>query len=354
MKAHGVVIGKFLPFHQGHRLLVETALGQCSQVDVIICEKPDDPIPGILRQTWIQTLCPSAKVRVIDDRYDENDSKIWAENTIRWLRKAPDLVFTSEAYGEPYAAHMGATHIPVDPARCRIPCSGTIIRENPYAHWQWIDPPVRAWYAKRVCILGAESTGTTTLSQDLAQALHTEWVAEYGRELSEIKASKRENHWTSEEFHHIAQEQTRREDEASQRANRILVCDTNAFATCLWRRRYLGSDDPALWEYAAKGRCDLYLLTGDEIPFVQDGFRDGEHIRHQMQQQFREALAQQPVPWYELKGNSVQRLKSALRILKAEGFPIACEPWPINGISGLQPGVNLLDNGGLLDRMEPE
>jgi HTH-type transcriptional repressor of NAD biosynthesis genes len=110
--------------------------------------------------------------------------------------------------------------------------------------------------------------------------------------------------------------------DAAQHANHILVCDTNAFATCLWCRRYLGSDDPALWAYAAKARCDLYLLTGDEIPFVQDGFRDGEHIHHQMQQQFREALAQQPVPWHELRGNPTQRLKAAFRILKAESFPI--------------------------------
>jgi NadR type nicotinamide-nucleotide adenylyltransferase len=197
-----------------------------------------------------------------------------------------------------------------------MPCSGTLIRNDPHGCWEWIDPPVRAWYAKRVCILGAESTGTTTLARDLAAALDTVWVPEYGRELSEIKAAKNEWTWVTAEFHDIAREQTRRENAAARLANKILVCDTNAFATCLWHRRYMGCDDPALWDYAAQGRCDLYILTGDEIPFVQDGLRDGEHIRHHMQQEFRDALARQSVPWHEVRGGREERLATALRLIR--------------------------------------
>ena len=52
----------------------------------------------------------------------------------------------------------------------------------------------------------------------------------------------------------------------------------------------------------------LYLLTGDEIPFVQDGLRDGEHLRHAMQQRFRDTLAAQPVPWLEVTGSVADRV----------------------------------------------
>ncbi|HEV2695569.1 MAG TPA: ATP-binding protein, partial [Verrucomicrobiae bacterium] len=95
------------------------------------------------------------------------------------------------------------------------------------------------------------------------------------------------------------------------RANRILICDTNTFATTLWHKRYMGMNTPQVAEIAQRGRCDLYLLTGDEIPFVQDGLRDGEHIRHEMHQWFEQALAGQTVPWKLLRGSPQQRLSEA-------------------------------------------
>ena len=66
---------------------------------------------------------------------------------------------------------------------------------------------------------------------------------------------------------------------------------------------------------AAAVRCDLYLLTGDEIPFVQDGLRDGEHIRHEMHRWFEDALRQQTAPWQLLRGSpelSVQMAMDAI------------------------------------------
>ncbi len=308
----GVVIGKFLPPHRGHRHLIETAVSRCRRVIVIVCGKPTDPIPGELRTEWLREITPVAEVMLIDDRYDENDSRIWAENTIRWLGRAPDAVFTSEGYGDAYAAHLGCVHESVDPARVRVPCSGTAVRIDPFSMWDHIDPPVRAWYAKRVVIVGAESTGTTTLARDLAEALGTAWVPEYGREYGEEKRARGETEWRSEEFLMIAREQTRREDHAARRANHILICDTNAFATRLWHRRYMGFDLPELAAISASCRADLYLLTGDEIPFVQDGLRDGEHIRHEMHRWFEAELARQTAGWHLLTGSRSNRMEQAL------------------------------------------
>lgn len=308
-----VVIGKFLPPHHGHSFLIDTALSQAGHVSVIVCAKPSDPIPGELRGDWLRELHPRARVRVIDDRYDEPDSRVWAENTIRWLGHAPDLVFTSEEYGDRYAQLMGSRHVLVDRARARVPCSGTAIRSDPFANWEFLSPPVRAWYAKRVCVLGAESTGTTTLARALAEHYRTLWVPEYGRELSEVKLARGEMQWRSEEFETVALEQNRREAAAARKANRILIGDTNSFATVQWHRRYLGTHSEAVARIAAQNRCDLYLLTGDEIPFAQDGLRDGEHIRHEMHGWFREALKAQPTPWFLVTGIEEERLRCAVR-----------------------------------------
>jgi len=307
----GLVIGKFYPPHRGHKLLVDTATQQSRRTVVIVCAKPTDSIPGELRGRWLQEIHPTAEVMVIDDRYDENDSRVWAENTLRWLGRAPDAVFTSEDYGDGYSALMGSKHILVDRARNRVKISGTAIRRDPFANWEYLEPPVRAWFAKRICVLGAESTGTTTLAAALAEQLETVWVKEFGREYSEKKLVEKDQVWRTEEFVHIAEEQSRREDAAARRANRVLICDTNSFATVLWHRRYMGSDSAAVGQIAERGRCDLYLLTGDEIPFVQDGLRDGEHIRHEMHTWFEQALAKQKVPWTIVRGTPAERLTQA-------------------------------------------
>jgi NadR type nicotinamide-nucleotide adenylyltransferase len=210
---------------------------------------------------------------------------------------------------------MGAEHVCVDRARLAVPISGTAVRRDPYLNWDFLEAPVRGWYAKRVCVLGAESTGTTTLARALAEQLKTLWVEEFGREYSIQKLRHCEACWRSEEFVAIAEEQSRREDAAARRANRVLICDTNAFATALWHRRYLGAHSQVVDEIARRRHADLYLLTGDEIPFVQDGLRDGEHIRHEMHRWFEQALAAQPAPWKLLRGPLEHRLRDAVRLV---------------------------------------
>lgn len=312
----GLVIGKFLPPHRGHKFLIETAAAQSERTVVILCAKPSDFVAGEVRGEWLRELHPDVEVRVIDDRFDENDSKIWAENTLRWLGCAPDAVFSSEDYGERYAAHMGSKHVSVDRHRVHLPVSGTAVRNNPFAHWNFIEPPIRAWFTKRVCVLGAESTGTTTLARALAQHFNTTWVEEYGRTYSLRKQSEKDTIWRSDEFVHIAAEQSRQENVAARASTHVVVCDTNALATVVWHRRYVGGNNPQLDAIAHQVRCDLYLLTGDEIPFVQDGLRDGPHLRHLMHEWFVETLAAQSVPWILLRGSPEHRLGEAVAAVK--------------------------------------
>lgn len=307
----GVVIGKFLPPHRGHRYLIETAIERCIHVVVIVCERIGDAIPGELRATWLREMVPSAEIKLIDDRYDEHDSRIWATNTIQWIGRAPDAVFTSESYGDAYARHLGCVHEMIDPCRGAYPCSGTAVRNDPFAMWEYLDEPVKAWYVKKIVVVGAESTGTTTLAQDLAEELRTVWVPEYGREYSAWKQKVGETEWRSEEFIAIAKEHARREDLSKRKANRYMVCDTDALATTLWHRRYMGFDSGDLKAFSEGRRPSLYLLTGDEIPFVQDGLRDGLHVRHKMHAWFIDTLNKQPVPWRLVMGTPRDRLEKA-------------------------------------------
>jgi HTH-type transcriptional repressor of NAD biosynthesis genes len=313
--ATGVVIGKFYPPHRGHKYLIDSAAARVDHLTVIVCGKPEQLISGERRAAWLRTIHPDVRVLAIDDCYPDDDSRLWAELTIGWLGGAPDVVFTSEAYGENYARFLGCRHVEVDRARMAVPCSGTAIRADPLAQWAYLEPPVRGYFARRICVVGAESTGTTTLATALAAHYDTAWVPEYGREYSEAKLARGEYDWTSDEFAHIAAEQGRREDAAACRANRVLICDTDAFATSIWHRRYLGTRSAAVEALAECYRPDLYLLTDVGIPFVQDGTRDGERIREWMHDAFIAELAAQGRTYVPIAGSPEERLECAVRAI---------------------------------------
>jgi len=311
----GVVIGKFYPPHRGHSYLIDVACAQAARVTVIVCDNPEQTIPGRLRAAWLQELHPEARVMRVDDEDSTDDSRVWAENTVRWLGYAPDAVFSSEDYGNRYAALMGSVHVLVDRARATVPCSGTQVRADPFAWWDYIAPCVRAYFAARIVVVGAESSGTTTLARALAERYDTVWVPEFARPYCEIKAAgPRPSLWRSEEFVHIAREQSRREDAALRQANRVLICDTDAFATSIWHERYMGAPSEAVAAVAAVAaarRPDLYVLTDIDIPFEQDGTRDGEHVRPWMHRRFIEALGDQGRPYVVVSGPLEARLRAA-------------------------------------------
>jgi HTH-type transcriptional repressor of NAD biosynthesis genes len=192
----GLVIGKFYPPHRGHSFLIETALAQVDHLDVLVCSRPEQTIPGELRARWLQEIHPTAQVRTIVDPGEDDNSKFWAEYTLRILGRAPDVVFTSEDYGEAYARFLGCRHVMVDRERKRIPISGSLLRAGPLRYWEYLDPCVRAYFAKRVSVVGAESTGTTTLARALAEHYRTVCVPEYGREYCEKMEIKGLNLWT--------------------------------------------------------------------------------------------------------------------------------------------------------------
>lgn len=317
MASIGLVIGKFYPPHRGHKFLIDFARERVDRLTVVVCDHRDQDIPGALRAAWLREIHPDADVVVTPDDLPDAPAP-WAERCRALLGRSPDVVFTSEEYGHDFARHLGCRHVLVDRFRTHVPCSGTVIRENPAAFLHFLDPCVRAHYVARVCVLGAESTGTTTMAQALARHFHTCWVPEYGREYSEAKMDRRDGEaWRTDEFIHIAKEQNRREDLAARAADRVLICDTDAFATTLWHERYMGYKSPDVDAVAKERRMDLYLLTDVNIPFVQDGYRDGEHIRHAMHQRFLDELKRQNKRFVLLTGPHEARLEVASRAVES-------------------------------------
>lgn len=340
----GLVIGKFYPFHAGHAYLTSVAREQSDQLTVIVCDRSDQSFTGAERAVWIREMFPDIEVRVMRDIMDDDNSKRWAEYTINFLGYAPDRVFTSEDYGDAYARYLGAEHILVDRERHEVPISGTRIRENPYTSWQYLGASARAALVRRVALVGAESTGTTTLSRSLAEYFETVWVPEFGRLYSEGKLPS-QTAWQSDEFVFIANTQNRVEDAYARLANKVLFCDTNAWATRLWHERYRGTLSAEVDQVAKGRRYDLVILTGDEIPFVDDGMRDGEYIRHTMQKRFQELLTTEDIPHLVVSGTPEERLAQAVR---------ACERLLVSGSDVFQRFPREESFGCIIDTMRRE
>ncbi len=314
----GLVIGKFLPLHKGHIALMQEASRNSDQLTIIVCHTSTYTIPAKIRKQWIENEFPNADVRILKhgkrlDSTSTSVSKEWAEVTSRFLGFTPEVVYSSEEYAVEYAKWLGSKHEMFDLNRGIVPICATQIREDPYEHWDMLNSDVKAFYAIRIVVLGAESTGTTTLAKDLAKSLNTVWVPEYGRIYSEGKLhSKNSLQWNEDEFVHIAQMQNALEDKLAGKCEKFLICDTDSFATSIWYTRYLNKRSSKVEELSQGRNYSLYVLTGDEIPFVQDGTRDGEHIRHTMHTCFEQRLKETGKNYVVVRGSREERLKKAL------------------------------------------
>ena len=169
--------------------------------------------------------------------------------------------------------------------------------------------PVDERDVARVCLLGAESTGKTTLARALAAAYESAWVPEYGRVYTEL-GRPADAPWTSWEFTHIARVQCWWEDFLAGLAHRVLFCDTDAFTTAVFHEAYLGSPATAFEELASR-RYDLYVVCGLDVPWARDGFREFEEERRRHHEIYLEHARTSGSPSLLVEGPEEERLAAA-------------------------------------------
>ena len=163
--------------------------------------------------------------------------------------------------------------------------------------------------AKRVCLLGAESTGKTTLAAELAAVFGTLVNPEYGRPYTEI-GRDREAPWTSAEFAHIARIHCWYEDFLAGYAHRVLFCDTDAFTTAVFHEVYLGAPARGFEDLVAR-TYDLFVVCGLDVPWRGDGIREFELQRRRMHDSYVERARDSGRPWLLVEGDRTARLAAA-------------------------------------------
>ncbi|MDF4220538.1 ATP-binding protein [Maribacter sp. M208] len=165
----------------------------------------------------------------------------------------------------------------------------------------------------KVVLFGPESTGKTTLSEQLARHYHTVWVPEYAREYLQDKWNNERKTCEPHDLLPIAEGQMRLENSLTKKATDILICDTDLLETKVYSEAYyIGNCDPILEKYALQNTYDLYLLTYIDIPWEADDLRDKPNEREQMFNYFKDTLEKYGKNFITLKGNKKQRLNKAI------------------------------------------
>ncbi|SEE99200.1 nicotinamide-nucleotide adenylyltransferase, NadR type [Arthrobacter alpinus] len=344
MNKNALVIGKFYPPHAGHRHLIETAEAEAEHVYVLVQGSRFESLTVETRAAWLKEEFDGANVTIVPVRndcpVDYASDEIWTAQmeNMRWALKVRgvekiDAVYSSESYGARLAEAFGAIHVAVDPQRRNHHISGTACRDDLAENWQQIIPAARCGMAVRVIVVGAESTGTTTLSKALSEHYRPQFpalvdVPEYGRHYTYelLEALQRTNPdaavedlvWTDTDFAVIAARQTEMEQAAAESAP-LVIADTDALATTLWERYYLG--EGSYGSFGALDRLphrDVYLLTDHTgVDFEDDGWREGEHRRPEMTEWFKEALTEEGHSWILVTGSRERRLATATAVIDA-------------------------------------
>ena len=185
---------------------------------------------------------------------------------------------------------------------------------------------------KKFIFVGPESTGKTTLCKMLSEKYETLWVQEACRLMAEektpeinpnIEAENINFNFTLDEFIKMADRQKKEELELTNKSNNLLICDNDSFAISIWCERYLGKYYNEIYDIyqsannLLNNKDKIYILTKPNVPFVQDGLRDGEHIRDWMYDRFLEELTNKKMNYYILDSpNYDERLASAIKIIE--------------------------------------
>jgi NadR type nicotinamide-nucleotide adenylyltransferase len=313
----GLVLGKFLPYHAGHARLIRTARAQVDELVVLVCAIAREPIPGEVRFAWVSEAHPDCRVLLVREEVPQAPDEhpdfwpIWSELVQRHAGTV-DVVFTSETYGDELARRLSARHVCVDLARATVPVSATAIRRDPIANWEWIPPMVRPSYVHRVAILGAESTGKTTLAMDLASRFCTEWVPEYGRAYCDNRDAR---DLALDDFDAIARGQIDAEERAARLANRVLICDTDIRTTATWSEIITGTRSRWLASVASARTYSHVILLLDDVPWVNDGtrvLRDQRAHHTRLLERELDATQQSFTP---IGGDFEQRLDQAVAVV---------------------------------------
>jgi NadR type nicotinamide-nucleotide adenylyltransferase len=163
---------------------------------------------------------------------------------------------------------------------------------------------------KRIVVIGPESTGKSTLCEQLAAHYHTGWVPEFAREYLTTHGTA----YRYEDLLTIAKGQVEQEDRMAMGARDLLFVDTDLYVMKVWSEFVFGQCDPWILKQITVRQYDGYLLCRTDLPWAAEELREYPDLatREKLFHIYKDILVNQTTPWSEVGGLAGQRLEGAI------------------------------------------
>lgn len=155
---------------------------------------------------------------------------------------------------------------------------------------------------KKIAVIGAESTGKSTLCEQLAFHYKTNHTTEFARNyLPSLGRNYKED-----DLLIMAQGQWALEQEAIKKSNNFLFCDTDLMNIRVWSEVKFGGCSSSLLRLSASQEYDLYFLLSPDRPWVMDPLRENPDpiVRARLTQYYLEYALSFGKPLFILNGEN--------------------------------------------------
>jgi len=164
---------------------------------------------------------------------------------------------------------------------------------------------------KKIAVVGPESTGKSTISEQLAGHYDTIWVPEFSREYC---AGLTEACTWQDELNMFYGQLTL-EEQLLPKANKLLICDTTFITVKIWCDYTFGHSPAEVLDELRNHPYDFYLLMDIDLPWQDDPLRDFPHLREHFMQIWHRELQALDARYVVVSGDKDQRLDNAVRAI---------------------------------------